>query len=94
MVIGIPLFLILRRLVRPSFWACSLAGVAVLWLPLLALVLLGLPDVARTPYASSNGHLTILHGQPTIWWWLDWGYGFGVAGVLGLVGGFVFWPGG
>lgn len=88
-VVGVPLFLVLRRHVRPSFWACSLAGAAVLCLPVL-LILLSLATTTFPPYATS-GYFTFLYGERTGWWWFESAVLFGAAAALGLVAGFVFW---
>jgi len=90
-VIGIPFFLILRRVVRPSFWACSLAGAAVLCLPLLGYFLVGLANTTPVPDQSAFGHVSMQHGQLTIWWWLQSAFVFGAAAALGSTAGFVFW---
>jgi len=90
-IVAIPLFLILRRFVRPSFWACSLAGSAVVCLPLLGLFLFGLVTIKGEPDQSAFGHVSVLHGQPTIWWWLESAAIFGGAAAVGSASGFVFW---
>ena len=89
-VVGVPLFLVLRKHVRPSFWACSLAGAAVLCLPVLVFLLVDL-TMKEVPDMAAYGHVTVLHGQRTIWWWLEIAVAFGGAAALGLVAGFVFW---
>lgn len=76
-VIGVPLFQILRKRVRLTFWASSLAGVVVLYLPLSVLLLISL----ATKPAPSDGQ------GPG---WLELAEALGVAG-LGAVAGFVFW---
>jgi hypothetical protein len=76
-VFGIPLFLMLRKRVRLTFWASSLAGVAVLYLPLAIFLL-----ILASQQTPSDGR------GPG---WLEVVEAFGVAAVLGSVAGFVFW---
>src|SRR5258708_1354990 len=75
-VVGIPLFLILRKRVRLTFWASSLAGVAVLYLLLSVFLLFSL--ASKDAPGGGLGWLEIVEI-------------LGDAAGLGLVAGFVFW---
>src|SRR5580658_5529325 len=72
-LVGIPVYLVLRKRLRPTPLNCALAGAVVASLPwlILAVVLPG------ADYASIGRHVTVEHGQRTVWWWLDLGAAMG-----------------
>lgn len=85
---GVPAYLLLRRRVKPTWWACALAGGAVAAAPWLFLTLL--PPGAAT-FEQTGQHVTVQNGVRTLWGWIE-GLGFaGEIGALGLIGGLCFW---
>jgi hypothetical protein len=86
-LVGLPTYLILRKRLRPTPLNCALAGAGVASLPWLLLVV-ALPGA---DYAFDGGHITVEHGQKTLWGWLDLGTASGALALLGAFAGLVFW---
>lgn len=86
-LVGLPAYLVLRKRLRPTALNCGLVGAAVASLPwlFLAIVLPG-PD-----YAFDGGHVTVEHGQKTLWGWLDLLTAMGWLALLGAFAGLIFW---
>ena len=88
-LLGLPLFLLVRRKMgHAGIVACALGGFIVAAVPFGALALI---SMIGTQFASSNGRPTVINGVPTLAGWIEYALIVGWAGVLGLVGGFVFW---
>ena len=85
-VVGLPLFLFMRRRVQMSPLSCSLAGAFTAALPWLLLTLLPLADSA-----SEGGHATIINHQLTAFGFLQAMLISSLAAALGALGGLVFW---
>jgi hypothetical protein len=85
-LVGLPTYLTLRKRLRPTPLNCAFVGAAVASLPWLLLVVLPGAD-----YVFDGGHITVDHGQRTLWGWLDLGAAFGALALLGGFAGLVFW---
>jgi hypothetical protein len=88
LVIGVPVFLVLRTRIAPSAINCIVAGSIVAAFPWLILTVLPQTGV---DYAFDNGHTTIVNGQKTVWGWIQVAQFVIEVGAFGLIGGFVFW---
>ena len=86
-ILGIPAFLLLKKLVRPTILWCALAGGVVAALPWFLFMSLG----GGADQASINGHVTQVHGHYTAWGWLYFAQFLGLVFVAGAVGGILFW---
>ena len=86
LVFGIPAFLLLKKLVRPTIIWCGLAGALVAALPWFFVGLLAGPDQAWT-----DDHATILNGHYTLYGWLEFGWFLLMTASAGAVGGAIFW---
>jgi hypothetical protein len=86
-LVGLPTYLVLRKRLRPTPLNCALAGSAVASLPWLLLDVI-LPGA---DYAFDGGHVTVEHGQKTLWGWLDLAMASGSFALLGAFAGVVFW---
>jgi hypothetical protein len=86
-LVGLPTYLVLRRRLRPTPLNCAFAGAAEASLPwlLLAIILPG------ADYSFDGGHITVEHGQKTVWGWLGLGAASGWLALLGAFAGLVFW---
>jgi hypothetical protein len=85
-VLGVPIFLFLRRRVRPTLFNCTLVGATVAALPWLVLALL---PIAKE--ASTDGRTTVVDYHLT-WFGLSEVLKLvGEVAVFGLLAGIVFW---
>jgi hypothetical protein len=87
-VLGLPLYFLLRRNNRSNFIACAIGGFAVGAGPF---AILDLTSMILVQHASSGGKETILNGVPTLAGWIEYGSDVGVAGLIGVAGGFSFY---
>lgn len=89
LLIGLPLFLLVRRMRSDAgIAACTLGGFVVAAIPIGVLALISMIGVRS---ASTNGTPTIVNGAPTLFGWIEYVRTIGLAGLLGLVGGLTFW---
>ena len=88
LVLGIPAFLLLKKLVRPTIFSCALAGAIVASLPWFILSVFSGESASS---ASINGHVTVQNGSHTIWWWYYLGQFEALVAAAGAIGGVVFW---
>jgi hypothetical protein len=86
-VIGAPVFSLLRTKVAASLANCALAGACVAAAPWLAL------DLSPTPNfsASAGFRATVVDGHFTVWGWIEHGKFVLEIGGFGAFGGVVFW---
>ncbi len=88
-LLGLPLFLLVRRMrPRVGIAVCALGGFVVVAMPFGVLALLSMFSVQT---ASSDGQPTVVNGVPTLAGWVQYIRTVGLAGLLGLVGGLTFW---
>lgn len=88
-LLGLPLFLLVRRMrSHVGIAACSLGGFVVAALPFGVLALVSMLSVQN---ASTDGKSTIVNGVPTLFFWIEYIRIIGLTGLLGLVGGLTFW---
>jgi len=86
LILGVPVYFILRTRLRPSPLNCALAGAFVASLPWAVLGFLSTAD-----YSFDGGHVTAVHGHKTIWGWIDLATDVGQIAIIGLFAGFIFW---
>lgn len=86
LLVGLPVFLLLRTRLAPTLINCSLAGAAVAALPWLVLSLLDRPETA-----SIDGKATIAEGSYTAYGWITNLAFMGQIALLGAAGGLLFW---
>ena len=89
LLVGVPVYVFLRRRVRPTAFNCALAGLFVAGLPTLVLALI--PSPAGSYSYGQNMQAFIVNGQRTALGWLSELEHFGVMCALGAVTGLVFW---
>lgn len=87
-ILGIPLFLFLRSTRPIGAITCALGGFLVGSVPFGALALTSMFGLQS---ASSGGKATVVNGVPTLAGWIEFAYGVGFFGLLGLAGGLTFW---
>jgi hypothetical protein len=88
LLLGIPLFFLLRALRPIGLIACACGGFFLGAVPVLLSVLLFFGSNFE---ASTGGRLTVVNGVPTLAGWLEYAQGAGLAGLMGLAGGLTFW---
>lgn len=86
LLVGLPLLLVLKGRVRPSFLTVTACGGLISSAPWALLALLIRPDGA-----SMGGHQTVIDGQYTLWGWIELGRWAGEQFLLGAIGGAAFW---
>lgn len=86
LVLGVPAYLILRKRVAPTIWACAFVGAVVAAAPWVVVASLANPD-----FASVDGRATVVHGVKTLWGWLGVAKTAGMLGLCGAAGGALFW---
>jgi hypothetical protein len=89
-MLGLPLFLVLRARFSVGVVACALGGFGI---GAIGIALLGLFGMfGNGSYnASTGGVPTIVNGVPTLAGLLEYAVGVGEMGLIGLVGGLIFW---
>ncbi|WP_314950251.1 hypothetical protein [Bradyrhizobium cosmicum] len=88
-LLGLPLFLLVRRMrSHVGIAACALGGFAVAAIPFGVLALVSMLGVQN---AWTDGKPTVVNGVPTLYFWIGYIRTIGLAGLLGLVGGLTFW---
>jgi hypothetical protein len=88
LVLGLPLFLLLRSMRRVGFATCALGGIIVGVVPFGVLALISMINLQS---ASSGGKPTVINGVPTLLGWIEYAYVVGSMGLVGLAGGLTFW---
>jgi hypothetical protein len=89
-VLGLPLFLLLRSKSCVGFVACALGGFVVGAVGPAVLGLLGLFG-GGSYNAWSGGRATVVNGVPTLLGWAEYAQSVGFIGLIGLAGGLTFW---
>jgi hypothetical protein len=87
-ILGIPLFLVLRSTRPVGAITCALGGFLVGSVPFGALALTSMFGLQS---ASTGGKATVVNGVPTLAGLIEFAYGVGSIGLLGLAGGLTFW---
>lgn len=87
LVVGVPLYLLLRNRLNATPFNCALAGAVVAALPWLVINLL----TPGPEYAYGGGHITDQNGHRTLAGWLDIAMSLGWLALMGLCAGLVFW---
>jgi hypothetical protein len=85
-IFGLPLFLLAKRWVKPSLFACLLSGAFVAAFPW---VLLTLFPAAQE--ASTGGRLTVVDHHLTLFGLMEGAKLCGLIALFGLLGGAAFW---
>jgi hypothetical protein len=88
LILGIPLFLIFRSMRPAGAITCALGGFLVGAVPFGALALISMIGLQS---ASTGGKATVVNGVPTLAGWIEYAYSVGSIGLMGLVGGLIFW---
>lgn len=88
LVLGLPLFLLLRSKNHLNFLASALAGFLIAAVPFGIKVLTFMFGVQN---ARSGGTPIVVEGVPTLAGWIEYGQAVGVSGLPGLAGGLTFW---
>jgi len=88
LVLGLPLFLLLRSISHAGIVSCAVAGFLVGAVPFAVLVLISMFGVQN---ASTGGEATVVNGVPTLAGWIELAHGAGFTGLFGLAGGLTFW---
>lgn len=85
-VVGVPLYLILKDRLAPSLFHCGWAGAVTAALPTLCIQL-----AANPTYAYSGGHVTHDHGMRTLWGWVELTQVTSWMALVGALTGAAFW---
>lgn len=90
-IVGIPAFLYLRQIARPTWINCGISGGCVAALPWVLFGPLFLLPTNSGDFARENGHIILINGHTTLW-----GLWYGIVWVsqiwaVGLAGGLTFW---
>jgi hypothetical protein len=88
LVLGLPLFLLLRSMSQFGVVTCALGGFLVGAVPLGVLALISMTGLQS---ASSGGRSTVINGVPTLAGWIEYVQGVGFVGLFGMAGGLTFW---
>jgi hypothetical protein len=88
LILGLPLYLLLRSLHRLGIVSCALAGFVIGAAPFGILDLISMVGVQN---ASTAAKPTVVNGVPTLAGWVEYAYAVGFMGLLGLAGGVTFW---
>jgi hypothetical protein len=88
LILGIPLFLVLRSRKQVGGITCALGGFLVGAVPFGALALMSMVGLQN---ASTGGKPTVVNGVPTLAGWIEYAHAFGSIGLIGLAGGLIFW---
>lgn len=88
LLLGLPLFLLLRSIRRFGATPSAVGGFLVGAVPFGALALISMTLLQS---ASSGGIPTVINGVPTTAGWIEYAFAVGSTGLLGLAGGVTFW---
>ena len=88
LVLGLPLFHLLRSMRRVGIASCALGGFLIGAVPFGVLALISMIGLQS---ASSGGKPTVINGVPALAGWIDYAFAPGSAGLFGLAGGLTFW---
>jgi len=91
--LGVPVFLLLRRLGRLSWFSLGCAGFV---LPAIPMAILGWPYNDESSFSSGGslfGHYVqyVVNGVPTFYGWLDYAHSVLFWGLQGLAGALIFY---
>lgn len=86
LLLGVPLYLLLRKRVAPTLLNCLIAGAAVAAIPC---ALLGLPTFSTEE--SLGSQQTVIDGHKTLLGWMYLAQNIGEMALLGGIAGTVFW---
>lgn len=87
LILGLPLFLILRSTRRVGITSCAVGGFLVGAVPLGVLTLTSMIGLQS---ASTDGKPTVINGVPTLAGWIEYVQGVGFFGLVGIAGGLAF----
>jgi hypothetical protein len=89
-ILGVPAFLLLRKLRGIRWWSTIGTGFILGSLPVAILTWpLRYPELRTS--ASVDGVQTMVDGTPTVAGWVQYASGFSTVGFLGAVGALAFW---
>jgi hypothetical protein len=92
LVLGLPLFLILRSMRRQvGAFPCALGGFLVGAVPIGLLVLRSAVGMSSHESESIGGEDTVINGVTTLAGWIEHAQSVGFWGLLGIAGGLSFW---
>ncbi|MFZ0424457.1 MAG: hypothetical protein WAL80_16395 [Xanthobacteraceae bacterium] len=87
-ILGLPLFFILRSKFPIGSVSCALGGFIVGSAPTAVLALISMIGLQS---ASTGGKATVINGLPTLAGWIEYAVTVGSMGLFGLAGGLTFW---
>jgi hypothetical protein len=87
-ILGLPLFFILRSKFPIGIVSCALGGFSVGSAPTAVLALISMIGLQS---ASTGGKATVVNGVPTLAGWIEYALTVGFMGLVGLTGGLTFW---
>lgn len=88
LVLGLPLFLLVRSMRRVGAATCALGGFLIGAVPFGVLTLISMIGLQS---ASTGGKPTVTNGVPTLIGWIEYAYAVGSTGLFGAAGGLTFW---
>jgi hypothetical protein len=88
LLLGLPLFLLVRSRRSVGVVICSLGGFVVGAVPFGVLDLISMSALQS---ASTLGKPTVVNGVPTVAGWIEYAYTVGSTGLIGLAAGVAFW---
>jgi len=88
LVLGLPLFLLLRSLRNVGIITCALGGFLVAAVPSGVLALTSMSGLQS---ASVGGRPTVINGVITLAGWIEYAQTVGFIGLFGTAGGLTFW---
>lgn len=93
LLLGVPVFAVLRRFDRAHGWRLAVAGYLAGTLPLLAMAVVNAPFGSGTTYTTTWHGMEVAMldgGSPTVWWWLQSIESASYLGALATVAALVF----